>query len=202
MRSFVLGVLLIPVAGCATVSMIPGETTVEAGMTAEQSSLREASDAFCETAHAEGWALNSNGLANLATLLMHGQNAVQANEASYLETIGAETAAPSTVIETIARDASEARLGLARVTAEALVLLSDPAIETARADVTSFERALVRAQRANRNFTSAFETVAERTSETQLADSALAAFEDEIDDARRVADDLAARYASIDDATV
>lgn len=202
MRSFVLGVLLFPVAGCATVSMIPGETTVEAGMTAEQSSLREASDAFCDTANAEGWAVNSNGLANLATLLMHGQNAVEANEASYIETIGAETAVPSIVIETIARDASDARLGLARVTAEALVVLSDPSIETARADVTSFERALVRAQKAHRNFTSALETVAQRTADTQLADSALDAFEDEIDDARRVADDLAARYASIDDAAV
>ena len=202
MRSVLSGVLLAMATGCATVSMVSGETTVETFMTAEQSALRTASDAYCETAHEKGWAVNSNGLANLTAMLMHGDNAVERSEASYSDQIGVVTASTTGLVETIARDADAARLGLISVTDEARSVLSEAGTETARADVTSFERALVRAQRAHRNFTAALEQVSERTSDIDLASDAISRFGAEIDKARRVADDLAARYASIGEAAI
>ena len=45
MRSVVLSVSLCVLAGCATVSVVPGEATVEAALTKSQSELRTASNA-------------------------------------------------------------------------------------------------------------------------------------------------------------
>lgn len=188
--------------GCATVSMVSGETTFETAITEEQSALRTASDEFCATAHDKGWAVNSNGFANLTTLLIHGESAVDRSEASYADQIGVATEPAADVITRIAGDAQAARLGLVGVTTEAQTVLAQAETDTARADVTSFERALVRAQRAHRNFTAAVEQLSLRTSDVAEADEAVTALADEIDAARRVADDLAARYASIGEASI
>jgi hypothetical protein len=201
MRIVFLGATLCVLAGCATVSMVPGEATVETGLSAEQTALRATSEAYCETLEDKGWVSASNGFANLASILMHGQSA-EGDGAGYLDQFEDATDSPAELVSRIAADAASARAGLQGVTLEASRVLADQSAETQRGDVTSFERALVRAQRASRAFSSARDIVAGRTSETGPADEAIAAFEGDIDDARRLADELANRYAGIGETSI
>lgn len=202
MRSVFLGATLFVLAGCATISMVPGEATVETGIGESQSSLHAASDAYCEQIEAEGWAPASRGFAAFADILVNGRSDDGDAASDYAALIDADTASPTDLIEIISADTDAARFGLIAVTEEARAVLVDLDIETNRKDVTSFERALVRAQRASRAFANARDIVAERTTRTDAVDSAINAFEAEIDAARRVADDLADRYASIGDTSV
>lgn len=199
MRSVLLGAAVIVLSGCATVSMVPGEATVETGLSNDQTALHAASQAYCQQLESEGWVSASHGFANLASILMHGESNIEAGE-SYSNGFSDPSAAPSEQVADIAADVRTARLGLQAVSNEVRRVLDDETIETQRRDVTSFERALVHAQRASRAFAEALETVAERTTLTQAADTALVAFNAEIDEARRLADELAARYASLGDA--
>ncbi|MEO0816601.1 MAG: hypothetical protein AAFX86_04770 [Pseudomonadota bacterium] len=201
MRSVFLGATLLVLAGCATVSVVPGEATVETSLSAKQTALRTASDTFCERLESEGWVEASNGFANLASILMHGQSDTE-TATSYADAFSDLSVAPSVHLMTIADDANAAREGLEQVAGEARKVLNDQTVETQRSDVTSFERALVRAQRASRAFAGALETVGERTSQSAPADTAIEAFNAEIDDARRLADELAARYASLGENSV
>lgn len=196
MRSVILSVGLLLLPACATVSMVSGEASVETGITQTQTALRTTSEAYCERAANEGWISAPNSLAAIASVLLNG-SAERADEETYADRIGAETAAPAEVARQIAADADAARLGLAEIVAEAEHVLADEASETGRADVTSFERALVSAQRARRAFSLAEETLAQRTANTAPADAALDLFTAQIDEARRTADALAARYAAI-----
>lgn len=200
MRSVVLAVGVLGVlglSGCATVSVVSGEALVEADLSQEQTALRTAASGFCDMAEKEGWVEASNGFANLASILMHGQKQSAARADSYGEHISAETAPAADVVSRIAADADAAREGLVAVRQEARTMLASETSKAGRADVTSFERALVHAQRASRAFTDALQTVAARTSETQAAETAIGELDAAIDEARRAADALAARYASI-----
>lgn len=201
MRSVILSVGLLLVPACATVSMVPGQATVETGVTQTQTALRTTSDAYCERAADEGWISAPNSLSAIASMLLNG-SAERADEGTYADAIGAETGPAAVVARQIALDATQARLGLAEIVAEAERVLSDPESETGRSDVTSFERALVSAQRANRAFSQARQTLSQRTSSTAPADEALDLFTAQIDEARRTADVLAARYAAISESAV
>lgn len=202
MRSVLLGASLLVMAGCATVSMVPGEATVETALSSDQTALRAASDTYCDKLEAEGWVSASNGFANLASVLMHGRSSGDDASADYASQFETTDIPAVQQIAKIAEDARAAQSGLTAVALEALNVLNDTTIETSRGDVTSFERALVKAQRASRSFSKGLEIVAERTSEVAEAETAIEAFELEIDDARRLADDLAERYAAIGDTSV
>lgn len=204
MRSVFLGVSLCLLAGCATVSMVPGETLVQASLSQKQSALRSASTEYCERAVDAGWVKSSGGLAGLANTLINGITSDQANADTYSARIGANNEAPALVLARIVSDTQAARAGLGDVSREANALLEDTAASTAtRADVMSYERALVRAQMAYRSFQSALGDVSARDDmdiDTAPVDKELQAFEGVIDNARETADRLADKYAAVNTA--
>ena len=162
MRSVFLSLSLCLLGGCATVSMMPGEATVESGLSHNQSALRKVSAEYSD---------------------------------------GAATNAPALVLSRISADSEAARTGLAAVSVEAKAVLNSAASDAAtRTDVMSYERALVRAQTAYRNFQSALSLVAARDDmdmDTAPVDAELSDFADTIDSARKTADKLADKYASL-----
>ena len=196
MRSVFLSLSLCLLGGCATVSMMPGEATVESGLSHNQSALRKVSAEYSDSAAAEGWVEASGGLAGFADMLINGRSD---SPDDYATRIGAATNAPAIVLSRISADSEAARTGLAAVSVEAKAVLNSAADDAAsRTDVMSYERALVRAQTAYRNFQSALSTVAARADmDTAPVDAELSDFADTIDSARKTADKLADKYASL-----
>lgn len=196
MRSVFLGVSLCVLAGCATVSVVPGEATVETSLTRSQSELRLASNAYCDEVVAAGWVEEADGLASLADTLMHGKTEIAGAAGYYATRVGAETKAPALVLARIVSDSQDARRGLADVTVEAeTVLKSRDKNASNRGDVMSYERALVRAQMAYRGFQEALDLVSARADmDVQPVVSEVESFALMIDDARLIADRLADRY--------
>ena len=74
MRSIVLGASLCLLAGCATVSMVSGETSVETSLTQSQSALRKVSAEYCTDAVKKGWIEATGGLAGFASTLINGKS--------------------------------------------------------------------------------------------------------------------------------
>jgi hypothetical protein len=196
MRSVFLGVSLCVLAGCATVSVVPGEATVETSLTKSQSELRLASNAYCDEVVSAGWVEEADGLASLADTLMHGKTEIAGGAGYYATRVGAETKAPALVLARIVSDSQDARRGLADVTVEAeTVLKSRDKNASNRGDVMSYERALVRAQMAYRGFQEALDLVSARADmDVQPVVSEVESFALMIDDARLIADRLADRY--------
>lgn len=196
MRIVLVCVSLGLLAGCATVSVVPGETTVETALTKSQSDLRKASDAYCDRLAAKGWAEADKGLAGFADLLIRGRSASEQMPPAYASDIGADTRAPVLVLAKISADSEAARKGLEGVTLEAREVLDNARSDASnRNDVIAYERALVRAQMAHRNFREALDIVSARADlDVSPIEAELGNFSDAIDDARRVADDLAERY--------
>jgi len=196
MRSVLVCVSLGLLAGCATVSVVPGEATVETALTQSQSALRKTSDAYCDHLAAKGWAEADKGLAGFADLLIRGRSASEQRAPAYASDIGAGSRAPVLVLAKISADSESARKGLEDVTLEARQVLDrSKSVTSNRNDVIAYERALVRAQMAHRNFLEALEIVSARADmDVTPIENEIAAFAAAIDEARRVADDLAARY--------
>ncbi|MFN7055584.1 hypothetical protein [Hyphomonas sp.] len=168
---------------------------METSLTQSQSALRLASDAYCDMLAEKGWAEADRGMLGLANTLLHGR-ATPAG-AAYTSRIGAHTHAPAIVLGRIAADSEAARAGLEAVTSEARDVLTGTAGEgSGRGDVISYERALVRAQIAYRSFAEALDAVSVRADmDTSPVSEELTRFASAIDEARRVADRLADRYA-------
>ena len=204
MRSIVLGASLCLLAGCATVSMVPGEASVETSLTQSQSALRKVSADYCADAVKNGWIEATGGLAAFASTLINGKSDSD-DSRDYASRIGAKSDAPSLVLARIVSDAQAARTGLADVSREASDVLQSGKEDTAsRADVMSYERALVRAQMAYRNFQGAMGEVTSRPDmdmDVAPVDRELKSFADTIDDARETADGLADKYASLSRST-
>lgn len=196
MRSVIACVSLGVLTACATVSVVPGETTVETSLTQNQSALRLSSDAYCDLVAEKGWAEADKGLAGFADLLLKGRSSEPGKTPAYAASIGAESRAPALVLARISSDSEAARLGLEDVTNEARAVLQNRnANGSNRNDVISYERALVRAQMAHRNFRSALDLVAARADmEVSPVERELDSFAASIDDARRIADLLAEHY--------
>lgn len=196
MRSVFVCVSLCVLAGCATVSVVPGETTVETALTKSQSALRKTSDAYCDHLAAKGWAEADKGLAGFADLLIRGRSASEETLPAYASEIGAASRAPVLVLARISADSESARKGLEDVTLEARDVLGNARGDASnRNDVIAYERALVRAQMAHRNFQDALEIVSTRADmDVSPVEAELGDFAASIDEARRVADDLAERY--------
>jgi len=203
MRSIVLGASLCLLAGCATVSMVSGETSVETSLTQSQSALRKVSAEYCTDAVKKGWIEATGGLAGFASTLINGKSDDESRD--YASRIGAKSDAPSLVLARIVSDAQAARTGLADVSREARDVLETGGQDSAsRADVMSYERALVRAQMAYRNFQGALGDVTSRSDmdmDIAPVDRELKSFADTIDDARDTADGLADKYASLSRST-
>ena len=146
-------VSLFLVTGCATVSMVSKEAVVETQLAQEQSQLRQSSDAFKSKAEDAGWVSESRGLMDFANILFGGSEQTDGRPARYAEQIDAAEADLPVVFETIATDARSANEDLIAIDALASALLASG--EVSRADVISFETALVTAQKSYRNFAEA-----------------------------------------------
>lgn len=178
--------------------MLPGQTTVETSLSAEQSSLRKASDAYVEQAENEKWIMPSSTLLGLARVLVDGVTGDDTPD-SYSDAIDASSAEPADVFQRILVDINRARSGLSAVTQEAQIFIAVSGHDktSLRADVTSYERALITAQKSRRSFVDALSDVSERSTEgVSDVDAGLAEFDAAIDKARKTADDLADLYAS------
>ncbi|MEO0981138.1 MAG: hypothetical protein AAFX03_00630 [Pseudomonadota bacterium] len=158
--------------------------------------MRAASSAFCDSAEHEGWVEAPRDLGQIANVLLNGASPDGAPASGdYAAMIGAAENPASDVYARIQADATAARVSLASVTDLAERFLDGEDVSSAaRADVVSYERALVNAQKARRAFIKAAEIAEGETPDATA--SALAGFEAEIDRARRAADLLADRYAA------
>ena len=190
MRSVLVAVLLASSLGaCATVSMVSSEATVETGLTAEQSSLRKVSDAYIDLAERKHWVAKSGGLLGFARVLMDGSSdddkdgAYAAELQSAAVTVEAQEAR-------LREDIEGATHGLNVATMEAEKLFeADLPAKSLRADLVSYESALVTAKKARRTFVS---TLAQLEIDGAAATTdALTAFDSSIDEARDAADKLA-----------
>jgi hypothetical protein len=196
MRSVLLSVSLCVLAGCATVSVVPGDATVETALTKSQSELRAASLAYCDLLVTKGWVEDADAFATLADTLMHGKSGEENPQGFYATRIGVTTKAPAIVLGLIASDSQSARQGLAKVVLEANAVLKAGEKNAAnRGDLMSLERAVVRAQMAHRGFQEALDLVSVRSDmDVKPIVAQVDAFADTIDNARVIADKLAELY--------
>nr|WP_070960086.1 hypothetical protein [Hyphomonas sp. Mor2] len=192
MRSVLLSVILASSLGaCATVSMVSSEAVVETGLTTEQSSLREVSDAYTDLAERKNWVAKSGGLLGFARVLMDGaSNEDQTPEMKYASDLKANAPSRSQQISQLRDDIESATHGLNVATMEAEKLQGSGATaKSLRADLVSYESALVTAKKARRTFVNALTTYEQE--ELGGASYALTAFDESIDQARDAADKLA-----------
>jgi len=187
--------IAVATGGCATVTMVPGDTVAIVEPTAEQSALRTASAEFAETAATRGWISDQGSLFDLARVLVEGRTEQTVSDQDrYAELIGVGVRSGDEVMRSLASDAMDASDALDTVTDIADLLLDTSAdAEASRTDLMAFERALVNAQKCRRSFHEA----AGQTGllAPALTASAFAEFDAEIDRARDIADRLADSYA-------
>jgi len=199
MRSVCVSLILATaLTGCATVSVIPGTTTVETALTEEQSDFHKSCSGFVEQAEAEQWIAPSTSLVGWAKIFVYGDKD-QSQTTSYAGSIDAAEAAPDLVRSRILTDITTAEARFRTVLDEALsyIAISDAGEKQLRADVTHFERALIAAQKSRRSFAEAITVLSGRTSrDLSDLDAALADFDTKIDEARVTADSIANLYAS------
>lgn len=201
MRSIAILFTGIVLSACTTVSVLPQKTVVSTTTAiSEQSELRLASTAYIDTAIARGWVPQSASWSDVARVLIDGRDGSETatSEPSYAERLTVQARHGHDAVGSLVRDASDARLGLSELTDEVEILIASRHNRfLERADVTSYERVLVHAQRARRSFVSAASVLTDYTG-APLPDSAefaLSAYDQEIDRARRTANRIADLYA-------
>jgi len=186
--------------GCATVSMVPGETVIETAFISEQSELRQSSNAFISLAEEAHWVQPGQGLWSLARLLADGADEA-GKDVRYGDFIFEKYTDAEAIGLVIEGDVQRANKGLAHVMDQARNLLGTEASgRFMRTDLYSFESALVTAQKARRNFSDA----AQKLNSLQAGDhenlaTAFGVFDRQRQEAQRMADALAARQNSTAD---
>ncbi|MEL7033258.1 MAG: hypothetical protein AAGL97_11865 [Pseudomonadota bacterium] len=196
MRSVLFSVLLATaLSGCATVSMVASEATVETSFASQESSLSKVSNAYTEQAERKHWVKADKGLFGFARVLMDGaSDEVEADEASYISQVKRESEVAAEQADFIRSDIESAAHGLDVATMEVEKLFeTERTAKSLRDDLLSYETALVTAKKARRTFITVL-------SELEMADAnpttyALAQFDASIDTARDAADKLA-NYAA------
>ncbi len=192
MRSVFLSMILASSLGaCATVSMVSSEAVVETGLSTEQSSLREVSEAYTDLAERKHWVAKSGGLLGFARVLMDGASGDdQTPEMKYTTDLKSGSASRSQQVLQLRDDIESATHGLNVATMEAEKLQgSEASAKRLRADLVSYESALVTAKKARRTFVSALADFEQE--ELEGASDALTAFDQSIDSASDAADTLA-----------
>lgn len=192
MRSVIISMLLaVSLSGCATVSMVASEAIVETDLTAKESSLRKVSSAYTDLAERKNWIEENKGLLGFARVLMNGASDDDADiQATYLDQVQAQSETPAEQAEFIRTDIEGAAHGLDVATMEVEKLFGvKRKAKALRADLVSYESALVTAKKARRTFISALTDI-------EMADAnpttyALAQLDVSIDAASDAADKLA-----------
>lgn len=192
MRSVFLSMILACSLGaCATVSMVSSEAVVETGLSTEQSSLREVSEAYTDLAERKNWVAKSGGLLGFARVLMDGASGEeQTPEMKYSADLKSDSASRSQQVLQLRDDIESATHGLNVATMEAEKLKgSEASAKRLRADLVSYESALVTAKKARRTFVTALSAFEQE--ELEGASDALSAFDHSIAGASDAADTLA-----------
>lgn len=184
--SLILG-LLAPLGGCATVSVYqPTAGTAEVSLTAPQSDLYKASDAFCDQARKKGWATGETGLGGLSVLLTGGDD----DKAAYWRKIGADKNNPTVVLNRVRADAADAAKGLVQLNGMAQKLMTST--KPTRTDVGAFEKVLIHARQSRDSFSDAIAEFNKHVPHEVEADVELGPLDKALSSARMTADDLAA----------
>lgn len=188
--------------GCATVSVIPGATQTQEIVSAEQSALRISAAEFTRESTKRHWIAEDRGFMRFARVLAHGNDSVSAGEfhqETYAEMIGVGQRNQVSIALSLSADVNDASTLLAALSKSAQTFLALGRGErsiTTRADLVSFERTLVQAQKVRRTFAHVLPEIA--TADTAAVDAAMAKFDRQIDRARQIADRLAREYAGRD----
>lgn len=198
MKPLLFCLATLALTGCTTVSMVSKQAIVETELTEQQSEVRERAEAFEAMAADEGWVMQSGGLSGLANMLFGADQAGDETPSrTYAQTIAASADEPEAIYATVEADASTAARSLEELDLIASALLQSGDVQ--RADLISFESALVTAQKCYRSFSEATGVIegdasrARRETEAALRDLASV-----IDGARLSADQMAAAYAGGD----
>ncbi|WP_269402748.1 hypothetical protein [Henriciella marina] len=180
--------------------MVSKQAIVETELTDQQSEVRERAQAFEAMAADEGWVRQAGGLSGLADMLFGAeQSASDASSLSYAQTIAASAEEPAAIYATVEADASAAARSLQELDLIATALLQSGDVQ--RADLISFESALVTAQKCYRSFAEATGVVEGAASrERRETEAALRLLAGVIDGARLSADQMAAAYADAETA--
>lgn len=192
MRSVLVSILLAAgLSGCATVSMVASEATVETDLSADQSSLRKVSDAYTDLAERKLWIEKNTGLLGFARVLMDGaSNSDDASEGTYIKLVTTEAPISTEQITFVKSDIESAAHGLDVATMEVEKLFgAGLSAKALRADLLSYESALVTAKKARRTFVTTLSDL--DVGEINSASYALTELDLSIDKARDAADKLA-----------
>lgn len=200
MKPLLFCLATLALTGCTTVSMVSKQAIVETELTEQQSEVRERAQAFEAMAADEGWVRQAGGLSGLADMLFGAdQAASEVSSLSYAQTIAASAEEPAAIYATVEADASAAARSLQELDLIATGLLQSGEVQ--RADLISFESALVTAQKCYRSFAEATGVVEGSASrERRETEAALRLLADVIDGARLSADQMAAAYADAETA--
>ena len=200
MKPLLFCLATLALTGCTTVSMVSKQAIVETELTDQQSEVRERAQAFEAMAADEGWVRQAGGLSGLADMLFGAeQSASDASSLSYAQTIAASAEEPAAIYATVEADASAAARSLHELDLIATALLHSGDVQ--RADLISFESALVTAQKCYRSFAEATGVVEGAASrERRETEAALRLLAGVIDGARLSADQMAAAYADAETA--
>lgn len=192
MRSVLVSILLMAgLTGCATVSMVASEATVETDLSASESSLKKVSNAYTDLAERKRWIAKNTGLLGFARVLMDGASGSEESaEGTYLKLVTTEASANSDRISFIQADIESAAHGLDVATMEVDKLFgAGLSAKALRADLLSYETALVTAKKARRTFVTTLSDL--DIDEINSASYALTELDQSIDKARDAADKLA-----------
>ncbi|MEL6827731.1 MAG: hypothetical protein AAFN91_15900, partial [Pseudomonadota bacterium] len=120
MRSVLFSLLLATtLSGCATVSMVASEATVETSYASQESSLSKVADAYTEQAERKNWVKANNGLFDFARVLMDGASEKDdAGDATYISQVKRQSDVASEQADFIRSDIEHAAHGLDVATME------------------------------------------------------------------------------------
>ena len=189
---------------CATVSVVSEDNTIRTSSAEIQSPVQMAAMMFCDTSMENGWIAETPDVGDLARVLISGRDeaasdvsAAQAQN-EYLAALMLDLGKGLDGYAQLASDTGEAQALLSNVSQTVKALLADADPQALRrADLTSYERALVHAQQSRRVFAEAIDYVVRLQGGNSDAayTRILAGYDHEIDQARALADQFAERYA-------
>jgi hypothetical protein len=194
MKPLLVCLATLTLTGCTTVSMVSKQAIVETELTEQQSEVRQKAEAFETLAENEGWVTETSGLSGLANMLFGGDDAAEAKSArTYAQKIAYSEESPATLHATVLADVSKAADRLEELDQLAETLLQSGDVQ--RADLISFESALVTAQKSYRSFSEATGLVDGAAGQSRRdTEAALRELAATIDVARASADKMAGAY--------
>jgi hypothetical protein len=182
--------LLLPLCGCATIAVYEPTTSVDVALTAQQSQMHKAAEAYGEDLRSKNLAAGQTSFGTLAGLLTGKNN----EDNSYWKKIGADKGQPPAVIARVRGDAAETAVGLTQLDqlAKAMMAKTQPS----KTDVAEFEGALIHAGQARDSLAAAIAQVNKRSSREYEAARELEPLDTALTAARKTADELAAEKAT------